>query len=211
MLEEVPLVDDTIAVEGGTVEIIDLSTEEEELAILPTELEDIPLDENLIDSNIEEELAILPTEITEEEEFIEEEADLLTEVAEQEYLTQDDLSGYALKDDVNVKTGEIIAQYRVVCLDSDSKAVYANSSERIKPIGISLQNASVDADLLIRPEGTITNDSWNFDSTKGLFLGNNGLIVQELGENDITFAKLGRVLTPTKIYFQISNIRYSGG
>ena len=83
-------------------------------------------------------------------------------------------------------------------------AVYADNLSRYKTvIGISTGAATQGAMVTVKPFGRLEDSSWNWNPEKGLFLGINGLIVQDAAETG-AIVPLGHVAGADAIFITIS-------
>lgn len=80
-----------------------------------------------------------------------------------------------------VIANELIGGGRVIAIDNEIPIYASNNNKSIakKVLGISLGAAEVGSELIIQTSGLMTDPAWNWDVEKPLFLGTNGLIVQE--------------------------------
>ena len=78
--------------------------------------------------------------------------------------------------------GETLGGHRMVSLDADSKAVYADNTDPThagRVIGLTLGSAVVGTEVTVRSFGLVTEPSWSWDVTKPrLFLATTGQITQ---------------------------------
>jgi len=97
-----------------------------------------------------------------------------------------------------------IGGHRAVATDQAGLAIYADNLVACRSvIGISTGAASAGAGVIIRTSGKMTEPSWGFATNKGLFLGENGLIVQDVPDAGAVVS-LGFVVNPITIYIKIS-------
>ena len=83
-------------------------------------------------------------------------------------------------------------------------AVYADNLTRYKTvIGISTGAAVQGAMVTVKPFGRLEDSSWNWNPVKGLFLGKNGLIVQDVPDTG-AIVPLGHVAGADAIFITIS-------
>jgi hypothetical protein len=98
-----------------------------------------------------------------------------------------------------------IGGQRVVATDEQGMAVYADNLTRYKTvIGISTGAANQGAVLTVKPFGRFEDSSWNWNPGKGLFLDQNGLIVQDAPSVG-AIVPLGFVVTPKRIFISIGS------
>ena len=108
----------------------------------------------------------------------------------------------------NIVVGENIAQFRIVYRDfNDDKIYLADSTDvnKVYAIGAVEQNITAEGTGTVRYAGYIKNTSWNFDPSKGLFLGAQGKIVQIPLTNAVAQVDLGTVISSTEILLNISD------
>jgi hypothetical protein len=98
-----------------------------------------------------------------------------------------------------------IGGQRVVATDDQGMAVYADNLKRYKTvIGISTGAAAQGAVVTVKPFGRLEDSSWNWNPGKGLFLDQNGIIVQDAPSAG-AIVPLGFVVTPTRIFISIGS------
>jgi len=96
-----------------------------------------------------------------------------------------------------------IGGQRVIATDDQGLAVYADNLTRYKTVvGISTGAAVQGAVVTVKPFGRLEDSSWNWDPVKGLFLGQNGLIVQDVPDTGAIFS-LGHVAGAEAIFITI--------
>ena len=94
---------------------------------------------------------------------------------------------------------------RVIATDTSGMAQYADNLSLYKTVtGISKTAVSLGELVEVETFGIVSDPSWNWDVTKDIFLGQNGLIVQDV---PITGAivNLGHVVSPTSIFLNIDD------
>ena len=96
-----------------------------------------------------------------------------------------------------------IGGHRAVAVANNGAAVYADNATRYKTVmgvstGASEQGAMVD----IQTFGKMMEPSWNWDVSKGLFLGSNGLLVQDVPESG-AIVSMGFVIDHETIFISI--------
>ena len=105
--------------------------------------------------------------------------------------------------------GEAIAQFRIVYRVNDLLYLAdATDVDKVRAIGAIQQNVSTNGQGSVKYAGYVKNDSWNFDTNKGLFLGTEGKLVQEPLPNAVAVVDLGTVISPTEILLDISDPIY---
>ena len=105
--------------------------------------------------------------------------------------------------DLSIVAAIPIGGQRVVATDEQGLAVYADNLTRYKTVvGISTGAAIQGAVVTVKPFGMLEDSSWNWDSVKGLFLGQNGLIVQEAPDTGAILS-LGHVAGAEAIFIII--------
>ena len=105
--------------------------------------------------------------------------------------------------------GEAVAQFRIVYRINDLLYLAdATDVDRVRAIGAMQQNVVANGQGSVKYAGYIKNDSWNFDTNKGLFLGAEGKIVQTPLTNAVAVVDLGVVISATEILLDISDPIY---
>jgi hypothetical protein len=94
---------------------------------------------------------------------------------------------------------ENISAYRVL----NNHLEYADNTTITKDsiLGISINSAAINYPLIVQFNGVVTNNGWNWDITKPIYLGTNGNMTQ-----DISTGKIQRIaipLTTTSLYINI--------
>lgn len=98
--------------------------------------------------------------------------------------------------------GEDIIANMIVYV-SDENVYIADNINNYKNIcGIALNSSSIGEDINILLFGVVYNIIWNWDETKGLFLGNNGLIVQDAPSTGAIIS-VGFVVSSNKLFIRI--------
>jgi len=106
--------------------------------------------------------------------------------------------------DLSIVAAAAIGGQRVVATDELGMAVYADNLTRYKTvIGISTGVAIQGAVVTVKPFGRLEDSSWNWNPEKGLFLGINGLIVQDVPDTG-SIVPLGHVAGADAIFITIS-------
>ena len=101
--------------------------------------------------------------------------------------------------------GENLGGNRVVAIGTDGQAYYANQTNpehTHKVLGITTGAVIIGESASIQTFGEMTEVSWNWDMTKPLFLGVNGLMTQTAPSSGFVL-QLGIPLTPTSIFIDI--------
>ena len=101
--------------------------------------------------------------------------------------------------------GSNLGGQRVIATDTSGVAQYADNLSLYKTVtGISKTAVSLGELVEVETFGIVSDPSWNWDVTKDIFLGQNGLIVQDV---PITGAivNLGHVVGPTSIFLNIDD------
>jgi hypothetical protein len=107
--------------------------------------------------------------------------------------------------DLPLVAAAAIGGQRVIATDEQGKAVYADNLTRYKTvIGISTRAAVQGAVVTVKPFGRLEDTSWNWNPEKGLFLGINGLIVQDVPDTGV-IVPLGHVAGADAIFITISD------
>ena len=108
--------------------------------------------------------------------------------------------------------GEAIAQFRFVYRLIDLLYLAdATDIDKVRAIGAIQQNVSMNGQGSVKYAGYVKNDSWSFDTNKGLFLGIECKLVQEPLSNAVAVVDLGTVISPTEILLDISDPIYLWG
>jgi hypothetical protein len=106
--------------------------------------------------------------------------------------------------DLLIKAALAIGGQRVIATDEQGMAVYADNLTRYKTvIGISTGAAVQGALVTVKPFGRLEDPSWNWNPAKGLFLGINGLIMQDVTDTG-AIVPLGHVAGVDAIFITIS-------
>lgn len=101
--------------------------------------------------------------------------------------------------------GENLGGNRVVIISTDGKAYYAdrtNPEHTHKVLGITTGAVNIGESASIQTFGEMTEGSWNWDVTKPLFVGTNGLMTQTAPSSGFVL-EIGVPLTPTSIFIDI--------
>jgi hypothetical protein len=105
--------------------------------------------------------------------------------------------------DLSIVTAAAIGGQRVIATDDQGMAVYADNLTRYKTvIGISTGAAIQGAVVTVKPFGRLEDTSWNWNPEKGLFLGINGLIVQDVPDTG-AIVPVGHVASAEAIFITI--------
>ena len=106
--------------------------------------------------------------------------------------------------DLLLEAATPIGGQRFIATDEQGKAVYADNLTRYKTVlGISTGAVIQGAVVTIKPFGRLEDPSWNWNPGKRLFLGINGLIVQDVPETG-AIVSLGHVAGADAIFITIS-------
>jgi len=102
--------------------------------------------------------------------------------------------------------GEIIGSHKIVRLGDDGKVYYADCRnlfdvERI--LGMTLNSANTNGNVNILLFGKLQDSSFNFDTSKPIYLGKNGAIVQDIDSESVFIQRLGRVLKNNEILIDL--------
>ena len=103
------------------------------------------------------------------------------------------------------QAGEDIAQYSLVFVGNDGKIYKCDAKYNYAAncIGLILANVSINQFVSVKSEGEINNDSWNFDTNKSIFVGENGQIAQEIENDWAIFLQIGTLISPNKILLHL--------
>jgi hypothetical protein len=105
--------------------------------------------------------------------------------------------------DLSLVAAAAIGGLRVVATDAQGMAVYADNLTRYKTIiGISIGAAIRGGVVTVKPFGRLEDSSWNWNPEKRLFLGINGLIVQNVPDTG-AIVPLGHVAGAEAIFITI--------
>jgi len=105
--------------------------------------------------------------------------------------------------DLSIVAAAAIGGQRVVATDAQGMAVYADNLTRYKTaIGISTGAAVQGAVVNVKPFGRLEDSSWHWNPEKGLFLGINGLIVQDVPDTG-AIVPVGHVASAEAIFITI--------
>jgi len=102
--------------------------------------------------------------------------------------------------------GETIGSHKVVKLEDDGKVYYADCRnlpdvERI--LGITLNSANTNGSVNVLLFGKLQDSSFNFDTSKPIYLGKNGTVVQDIDSESVFIQRLGRVLKNNEILIDL--------
>jgi hypothetical protein len=106
---------------------------------------------------------------------------------------------------VNYTAGDNLGGHKAVILNSSEKVFYADSSNLIhlnKIIGITTRAAVVNTSVEIQTFGELVEPSWNWDTSKPLFIGTNGLLTQVVPQTGF-IQQAATIISPTKIFINI--------
>jgi len=106
---------------------------------------------------------------------------------------------------VSYTAGENLGGHKLVILNSMEKALYAsgnNISHVNKIIGVTTGAAAVNTQAEIQTYGQLYEPSWNWDVSKPLFAGINGVLTQSLPASGF-IQQVATVISPVKIFINI--------
>lgn len=110
------------------------------------------------------------------------------------------------QDDITNKVSKIakisLGGNRIVELDSENNPVYADKETSKRVVGITLNAANIDDNVIIQTAGEITDPSWNWIVGKSIYLGNNGLLIQTVPISGYLIV-MGYATEPTKVMINI--------
>jgi hypothetical protein len=101
--------------------------------------------------------------------------------------------------------GQILSGHRMVVLDSDGKAIYADRTipeHANKVFGMTIGAAMQDADANIQIMGELTEPSWAWTLDIPIWLSVNGLLTQTIPTSGFSLI-IGFPITATKIFIDI--------
>ena len=111
-----------------------------------------------------------------------------------------------LKDITSYIAGENVEKYNVVKMNDDGKVVkasYLDLVDKERIVGIILDSGNMNDIINIQSFGRLSNDLWNWDTTKPIFLGDNGQITQDVPSSGFLL-RLGNVISSDEILINIS-------
>ena len=101
--------------------------------------------------------------------------------------------------------GESIGGQRVVILNNEGKVVYASSfieTHSNKILGITTHAATIDSEVAVQITDVMEELTWTWLPDLPIFLGNNGMLTQTVGETGLFILQIGVALSQTKIYIE---------
>lgn len=104
-------------------------------------------------------------------------------------------------------TAESIPAFSIVTTNSSGNLILASSANVLhvnKCLGLTRILAAPGAQVIVTYYGRITNNQWNFDITKGIFLGLNGVVTQNPFTGVFT-QSIGYPITSNTININIKN------
>ena len=102
--------------------------------------------------------------------------------------------------------GETISSHKIVKLGDDNRAYYAdcrNLSDIGRILGMTLNSANTNGSVNILLFGKLQDSSFNFDTSKPIYLGRNGTVVQDIDSESVFIQRLGRVLKNNEILIDL--------
>ena len=102
--------------------------------------------------------------------------------------------------------GETIGSHKIVKLGDNGKVYYAdcrNLSDVERILGMTLNSANTNGSVNILLFGKLQDSSFNFDTSKPIYLGKNGTIVQDIDSESVFIQRLGRVLKNDEILIDL--------
>jgi len=102
--------------------------------------------------------------------------------------------------------GETIGSHKIVKLGDNGKVYYAdcrNLSDVERILGMTLNSANTNGSVNILLFGKLQDSSFNFDTSKPIYLGKNGAIVQDIDSESVFIQRLGRVLKNNEILIDL--------
>lgn len=105
--------------------------------------------------------------------------------------------------------GQDLISLRIVGLGPDGKLYYASSDDIYwarNVVGMTLESVYAGEKVKVRMFGFVEEKSWSFDVSKGIYLGLQGRVVQDIDRNSMRFVlSLGKVYTFDKLYLNIAS------
>ena len=102
--------------------------------------------------------------------------------------------------------GETIGSHKIVKLGDNGKVYYAdcrNLSDVERILGMTLNSANTNGSVNILLFGKLQDSSFNFDTSKPIYLGKNGAIVQDIDSESVFIQRLGKVLKNNEILIDL--------
>lgn len=100
-----------------------------------------------------------------------------------------------------------VGGHRILALNDLGEVVYADNQSPIdsaRIIGMSLNAASVGGEVSVKRSGSVSEPSWNFDTSLPVYLGSNGTLTQIAPEAPAVFSLIvGFPETATRIFIAI--------
>lgn len=107
---------------------------------------------------------------------------------------------------VRVKAGADIGGHRVVTLDEQGRATYADHTlmrDANRILGLTIHAAVSGADIDVLRDGDAVEPSWSWDLSKPIYLGQDGTLVQQIAPESAFTLIVGFPISATKMYFSI--------
>lgn len=105
---------------------------------------------------------------------------------------------------VTVTAGEVLGGHKAIKLGAGGKAFYASADvadDALKVIGISITAADIDATVTVKISGKITESTWDWDTTKPVFLGVDGRLTQTEPTSGVSLV-MGWPLSATELWLK---------
>jgi hypothetical protein len=113
------------------------------------------------------------------------------------------LSPPACSSSVTFLAAEDLEPYRLITLNQDARAIYADQTITGSILGITLASALTGEAVTSQIFGPVTQAGWSWDINQNhLFLGNAGMITQTPPTSGI-LVRIGSVISPTEIFINI--------
>lgn len=105
---------------------------------------------------------------------------------------------------ITVTAGEVIGGHKAIKIGTGGKAFYASSDvvdDALKVVGVSITAADIDAPVIVKTSGKITESTWAWDVTKPVFLSTNGRLTQTEPTSGISLV-IGWPLSATELWLK---------
>lgn len=110
--------------------------------------------------------------------------------------------------DLQFQAGGSIGGHRFVVLDSNGKLQHADPtdlSHANRVIGITTESGVLNQLISVRPVGSITESSWNWNQGDDIFVGASGVPTTNPNPGGFAFTqRIGYAVSPTTLFLQLS-------